>query len=197
MPESAPTVDLPDQPTDLPDQPSEEADQPTEEASLSSGLVQADNLRLAEFANKLMEDAPSESQTERALHLTQRLAELLELQPLSAKIASSLETFRTLSGDSPAQAILLAALLRNQRIPARLASGLRIEPKLSRLGFQMWTEAGVVGGWLPLDATTGGARGIDCLKSRDTTLADDNPYPAIMPIFEMMDEITIQYSGSE
>lgn len=175
----------------------QDADLPTPAATASSTILCADDPRIVEFAQSLMVDAPDGSDTERALHLTQRLAAEVTYRPLTAKVAGCIETYRTLTGDSPELAILLTTLLRSQAIPARVASGLKIDAPAARLNFAMWSEAWVDGRWLPLDAVTGGVTPVSCIKIQDSTLADDNPYAIIMPVYRHIDKLKVRLKDSE
>ena len=71
--------------------------------------------------------------------------------------ASASDAARTGAGDCTEHAVLLAAALRVDGIPSRVASGLvhgRID-EATEPGFawHMWTQALVGGAWLDLDAT--------------------------------------------
>ena len=103
-----------------------------------------------------------------------------------------MKTARLRKGDIKAQAALLAAVLRNREIPARLAFGLKIDDANARLRFHMWVEAWVGSYWLPLDPTTGQANGVDCIKLVDSALEGENPYPPVLAVFKAMDSFTVR-----
>lgn len=81
---------------------------------------------------------------------------------LSVGFASSSEVARTRTGDCTEHAVLLAALLRHQNIPARVVSGLLYVEELDNqrdvFGYHMWTQALVTVGspataqWIDTDA---------------------------------------------
>lgn len=132
-----------------------------------------------------------------ALALTQGVQRKLKKTDFEAGIATALETARRREGDCTEHAMLLVALLRNRGIPARVASGLKIDEGVSRLVFHMWTEAWVDDRWLPLDAMTGGIAGVDCLKMSDSSLAGENPYPEVFAVFDKMPHFQVELLRSE
>lgn len=113
-------------------------------------------------------------------------------------MASPLQTIRDTQADCVEQAILLTALLRSQQIPARVASGLAIDPENKNLmRFKMWTEAWLSNRWIPLDATTGQVVGADHVKMKDSDLADDNPYKAILPVMQELNGLELKVVSQE
>ncbi len=74
--------------------------------------------------------------------------------------ASASETAKTRTGDCSEHAVLLAAMLRSQDIPARVATGLVFVPDLDNgrgiFGWHMWTQAMIDDAWVDLDATLPG-----------------------------------------
>lgn len=94
------------------------------------------------------------------------------------------EVARTNSGDCRNAAILLAAVLRSEGIPSRIAHGLVYVERNNQpsMGFHMWTEAYVRGRWWPLDATQGlGIVGADHIKlSHDTYQGIDSMAPMLV-----------------
>ncbi len=133
-----------------------------------------------------------------ALRLTRGLHEKLTETPLDRQVASPLQTLRDMRADRVEQAIMLVALLRSQQIPARVASGLAVDPdNTTQMQFAMWTEAWLEGRWIPLDATTGQVIGIDHLKILDSDLSSENPYDAILPVFRELGGLEIKVLSHE
>ena len=76
---------------------------------------------------------------------------------MASAFASASETARTQSGDCSEHAVLLCALLRAEKIPARVASGLVYADSFAGernvFAWHMWTQALIDGRWIDLDAT--------------------------------------------
>ena len=60
---------------------------------------------------------------------------------------------RSHEGDCSEHGVLLAAMLRAEGIPSRVASGLVWMDGLDAFGWHMWTQAFIDGQWIDLDAT--------------------------------------------
>jgi len=91
--------------------------------------------------------------------------------------ASAAETLKTRRGDCSEHAVLLAALLRAQGIPSRLASGAAYFDAPGAgpaLGGHVWTEAWIGGQWASLDATLA-APFVDAMRVRLATTALELP----------------------
>lgn len=76
---------------------------------------------------------------------------------LATAFAGASAVAQSKAGDCSEHAVLLAALLRAQRIPSRVASGLvyaeEFGGKRDVFAWHMWTQAQVNGAWIDLDAT--------------------------------------------
>ena len=95
-------------------------------------------------------------------------------------------------GDSTDQAIVLAALLRVRKIPARLALGIKFAPgDPNRMTYHAWTLAHVGGDWLHLDATDGSVAAADRIALVTTNLSDGNEYNAMIPLLELIGRIEV------
>ena len=79
---------------------------------------------------------------------------------LSVGLATASEVARTQQGDCTEHAMLLAAMLRAQRIPSRVVSGViyvdQFLDQSKMFGYHMWTQA-----WLEDDGKPGKGRWID------------------------------------
>ena len=119
-------------------------------------------VRLAERAVAGLKDA---GPGERAESLRRGVHGLITKKDLDVGFASAAETARTLSGDCTEHAVLLAAMLRSQKIPSRVVSGLVYVERGGGaggggvFGYHMWTQALIDGErgprWIDLDATLG------------------------------------------
>lgn len=133
-----------------------------------------------------------------ALRLTRRVQREIALTGLDRSVTDVLQTAKQKSGDCVEQAMLLTSLLRAQQIPARIASGLIIDPQdPTHMQFHAWTEAWLNDHWLSLDSTTGAVAGPDRLKFYDNTFSSDNPYDAILPTFREMQGLEIRVKTME
>lgn len=100
---------------------------------------------------------------ERAEHLRRVVARWIGRKDLASAFASASEAATARAGDCTEHAVLLAALLRAEGVPARIASGLvyadRFAGERNVWGWHLWTQALVPtadgGGheWIDLDAT--------------------------------------------
>lgn len=92
---------------------------------------------------------------------------------LGRLLATAGETARDASGDCTEHAVLLAALLRADGIPARVATGLVYAESFAGsrdvLAWHMWTRAWIDGAWVDLDAT------LDVPFDATHLLVDDGP----------------------
>lgn len=111
-------------------------------------------------------------------------------------LESSAEIAESLKGDATKYAFLLTALLRSQKIPARIAFGY-VSTKLnaanpeegSAMAFHVWNEAMIDGVWIPLDASMGlGGASPDRIKLADSNLETGS--------FHAMTEVLLQTAGN-
>jgi hypothetical protein len=95
--------------------------------------------------------------------------------------------------DAPEAAMLLTALLRSREIPARVASGIRLQPSGEKhfFVFHMWTEAWIGDRWLPLDPSTGQLAGCSYIKFLESPLAGSNPYTVVLPVLASLEKLKI------
>jgi hypothetical protein len=96
----------------------------------------------------------------------------------SVAMGTASDVARDLTGDCTEHSVLLAALLREKKIPSRVVVGLVYADSLKAFGGHMWTEAYVDGRWIPLDS----AMNIDPVRSghlkiADSSLAENSPAP--------------------
>jgi transglutaminase-like putative cysteine protease len=93
----------------------------------------------------------------RAEALRRYVHSYITAKDLSVGMASASEVAQTATGDCTEHAVLLAAMLRADGIPARVASGLLyVDGFMNQsnvFGYHMWTQAWLGGRWVDLDAT--------------------------------------------
>jgi len=101
---------------------------------------------------------PESTRRDRANALRRLVSRHLRAKDLATAFGSASEAARTRGGDCTEHAVLLAALLRAEGIPSRLASGLVYVPDLGGSGpgwgWHLWTQALVEKDeWVDFDAT--------------------------------------------
>lgn len=178
-----------------------EPDPPTAEHLASSPLINSEHNFIAEQAQQLfgdaidaenLDEAKASDLQERILKLAASIdADIESLDP-SATLASALSTARRQKGNDNAKAFLMTALLRNRGVPTRIATGMKLDPDVSRMRFHMWVECWTGERWLPIDPSTGKVVGVYCLKMLDSSFTEQNPYTTILPVYKAMDLIEVQ-----
>lgn len=161
-------------------------------------FLQARDSRVQEHARKAT--AGSLDPGTIAVRMEQYVYKELKKKNFSTALASAAEVARSLEGDCTEHACLLAAMLRVQRIPSRVAVGLVYAERLAAFGGHMWTEAWLDGKWVPLDATLGkGGIGPGHIKLADSSLSDDGPAPvtSFVPLMNMLSNVTIDVVSTE
>lgn len=147
-----------------------------EEFTRPTSYLQSDDEKVKEHARLAKGDLTDPAQIARAMEKYVR--DKLTNKNFSTALASAAEVARNLEGDCTEHACLLAAMLRAEKIPSRVAVGLIYVEGPSAFGGHMWTEAFLDGKWIPLDATLGrGGVGATHLKLGDATFADDSAAP--------------------
>jgi transglutaminase-like putative cysteine protease len=96
---------------------------------------------------------PDASARDRAEAARQAVHAWITRKGLSTAFASASETVRNRQGDCSEHGVLLAAVLRAEGIPSRVASGLVWMDRVGSFGWHMWTQALIDGAWVDLDAT--------------------------------------------
>ena len=161
-------------------------------------FLQARDSRVQEHARKAA--AGSLDPGTIAVRMEQYVYKELKKKNFSTALASAAEVARSLEGDCTEHACLLAAMLRVQKIPSRVAVGLVYAERLAAFGGHMWTEAWLDGKWVPLDATLGkGGIGPGHIKLADSSLSDDGPAPvtSFVPLMNMLSNVTIDVVSTE
>ncbi|MBC7966793.1 MAG: transglutaminase domain-containing protein, partial [Fuerstia sp.] len=111
---------------------------------------------------------------EKCKRLTSYLASHLRLSAFSTSLRPASEVVKTKQGDCTEYAVLLAAVMRSEGVPARVAVGFAYVPNPASFAPHMWTEAWINGQWIPFDATLGGeVNPLTRLKVLDSPLSDN------------------------
>jgi hypothetical protein len=130
-----------------------------------------------------------------AVALEKFVSKRLTDKNFSTALATASEVARDLAGDCTEHSVLLAALLRANKIPARVVIGFVYADSLQGLGGHMWTEAYLNGQWVPLDATLGqGGIGGGHIKIADADLSENSaaPVAAFVPIIHLLGKTKLE-----
>ncbi len=130
-----------------------------------------------------------------AVTLEKFVSQRLNDKNFSTALATASEVARDLAGDCTEHAVLLAALLRANKIPSRVVIGFVYADSLQGLGGHMWTEAYLNGHWVPLDATLGmGGIGGGHIKIADADLAEKrgSTVSAFVPIIHLLGKTKLE-----
>jgi hypothetical protein len=116
----------------------------------------------------------------------------------SQAFATAADVARTLEGDCTEHALLLAALCRARKIPARAAFGLIYYPPKHGFAYHMWTEAWIKDRWVPMDATLGlGGIGADHIKLDDSNFAGSSPLADLLSVVQVFGRLELEVLAAE
>lgn len=135
-----------------------------------------------------------------AIRMEQYVHERLRNKNFSTALASAAEVAEKMEGDCTEHAVLLAAMLRAEKIPSRIAVGMVYAASEAAFGGHMWTEAWLDGKWIPLDATLGkGGIGVGHIKMAVSSFDDDGPAPVttFLPLMKIMGKMKIEVQKVE
>ena len=164
----------------------------------SSQYLQRDDELIQKHANRAAGDATDPGEIARRMETYVR--EKLTKKNFSTAMASAAEVAKNLEGDCTEHAVLLAAMLRARRIPARIVVGLVYADRLFAFGGHMWTEAYLNDQWVPLDATLGnGGIGAAHIKLADSALSDDGPaaLSGFAPLMNVIGKLKLEVISAE
>lgn len=181
--------------------PAPESDR-TDPAYLKSTLMcQSDDGEIRALVAKATSGAGA-SKVERAEAMRRFVRKYLDQKSLDVGFGSALETARTRSGDCTEHAVLLAAMLRADGIPARGVTGLvYVDQFLGEsgvFGYHMWTQALLevdgVSTWVDLDAAIDDTRAFDAshIACSLVAFADSETTEAFQAIIPLMGSLTIE-----
>jgi hypothetical protein len=153
-------------------------DEKNDEYRKPSGAIDSDDEVVQRLAQRAVRSAGDEPM-QRAEAMRAFVYRYIDDKGLDTAFATASETARTRTGDCSEHGVLLAALLRANGIPSRLASGLiYVEGFLDDdeedgiFGWHMWTQALISGRWVDLDATLPVRRHAGAVLVSTTALAD-------------------------
>ena len=89
--------------------------------------------------------------------------------------------------------MLLAALCRARKLPARVAFGLVYYPPEKGFAYHMWNEVWIADRWVPMDATLGqGGIGADHIKLGDSNLAGGSPLADLLAVIQVFGRLELE-----
>jgi Transglutaminase-like superfamily len=154
----------------------------------SSAIFPADKEAVKTLANSLLGNFDG-SLAERAEKLRSEVHKQWKSMPQTGSIASTLVVAREMQGSSIDCAQLLTSLLRSQKTPARVISGLVVDRSAASAGFAAWSQAWIDGGWHDLDATIAEPVSQNHIAMVQGTESTSNPYASLLPVIEAIQQI--------
>jgi hypothetical protein len=169
---------------------------PTPADSTPNNFIQSDDREIAQMAARVM---PNESDTWKlAGALEQFVDETILEKNFSQAFATAAEVARSLEGDCTEHAVLLAALCRARKIPARVAFGLVYYPPEKGFAYHMWNEVWIKDRWVPLDPTLGmGGIGADHIKLGDSNLSGGSPLADLLSVIQVFGRLELEVLSAE
>jgi len=169
---------------------------PTADDLAASSYIQSDDPLVMQMANSV---AATESDPWKlACALEKHVDGTIQLKNFAQAFSTAAEVARSQEGDCTEHAVLLAALCRVRKIPARCAFGLIYFEPLKGFAFHMWTEVWIGGQWVPMDATLGqGGIAADHLKLGDTSLSGQSPLAALLGVMNAFGRLELKLVSAE
>jgi hypothetical protein len=166
-------------------------EKPTPEELAPNGLIQSDDHVVRTLADSVVPGQNDPEVVAKALERAVRTH--IHKRNYGVAFATAAEVARTQEGDCTEHAVLLAAVCRARKIPARVVLGLVYYPKQSGFAYHMWNEVWVGSRWLPLDATVAqGAVGADHIKLRHSSLHGETAYAVMMSLLQVVNRLELE-----
>jgi hypothetical protein len=169
-----------------------DASKPTARDREASEMVQLDAASIQALLPKIPVSETASS-WERAKATERFVHDYLVRKDYTTAFASAAEVAESRAGDCTEHAVLLTALCRAQKIPARAVFGLVYAVSEQGFAFHMWNEVWIENQWIPLDATLGqGGTGAAHLILGRSSLSTGNGFADLMPVIQLMGQLTIE-----
>jgi transglutaminase superfamily protein len=169
---------------------------PTTADLAPSSYIQSDDPAIIQLANSVARKETDPWKI--ACALESHVDATIKLKSFSQAFATASQVARSLEGDCTEHAILLVALCRARRIPARCAFGLIYFEPLQGFAFHMWTEVWIADQWIPLDATLGqGGIAADHLKLGDTSLSGQSALADLLAVMNAFGRLELKLLAVE
>ena len=158
--------------------------------------IQSDDERIVKMSRQFAADETDEWKIATAAEAF--VKRTIHKKNFSQVFASAAEVAESLEGDCTEHSVLLAALCRARKIPARVAIGLVHFPPANGFAYHMWTEAWVNQRWIPLDATLGQAGiGGGHIKLAATNLSHADGKTAFVAVAQVMRQLELEVLEQE
>ncbi len=170
----------------------------TEDDLLPNNLIQSDDSVIKEMAADVATDEMDPWTI--AVALEKHVHQIITAKNFSQAFATAAEVARTREGDCTEHGVLLAALCRARKIPARVAIGLvyYTDAEGPALAYHLWTEVWIKDRWVPLDATLGrGGIGAAHVKLADSNLKGATAYSAFLPVIQVIGQLEMEIVEAE
>ncbi len=158
------------------------------------------------LATRALREAPDDK-TERAEMLRRYVHRFIHKKNLDVGMATATEIARNRAGDCSEHGVLLAALLRADGIPSRVATGLMYVDEFAGatgvFGYHMWTQALLekdgVKRWVDLDATLPNSTPFDATHITLSTsdLADTGGLESMAALISVIGQLEIKVESVE
>ncbi len=132
---------------------------------------------------------------EKCRRLSSYVQSHLRIAAFSTSMLSASEVVKSKQGDCTEFSVLLAALMRSEGVPSRVAVGFVYVPNPASFVPHMWTEAWIDGAWIPFDATLGGeVNPLTRFKVTDSALSDSvtNGTVLFVPLLNFLGRATVE-----
>ncbi|WP_158545509.1 transglutaminase-like domain-containing protein [Bremerella cremea] len=166
---------------------------PTAEDLAASPLIEVNSPAVQSLAK--LASLPEEDVWQKAVALEKFVHQTIQQKNFSQGFLSAAAVAEQKVGDCTEHSVLLIALLRANKIPARAAMGMVYVDYGGKQGFayHMWTEAWIHDRWIPLDATRGeGGIGVDYIKVTQTSLTGSSAFAAFLPVTQVIGHLEVE-----
>lgn len=174
---------------DVPGNPESKEAGPTDADRSPGSLIQSDHPKVVEAAQQ---GAKGLSDPWRiAVALEWHAEQLITKSGYAQAFDTAADALASGAGDCTEHAVLLAAMARARKIPARVAVGLVYKDK--RFLYHMWTEVFIDGRWIPLDATLArGGIGAAHLKLGHSSLDGPSPWTSMLAVAQVAGQLKVE-----
>lgn len=169
-----------------------ETQTPTSDETSAGPMIQSDAPEIAALAQMIL---PEETDAAKLAPALERFVFGFIVNKNYARgFVTALEVATNPSGDCTEHAVLLAALARNRKIPARIVQGLIYEKDSGKMAWHVWNELYVNGRWVPFDATIGkGFVGVNHLRINAGSFSTATLAGTLLPAAKLIGKIRIEY----
>jgi hypothetical protein len=168
---------------------------PTPADLAPNALIQSDAPAVLKLAANIASDEKDAWKI--ALATERFVRENIVVKDFSQAFATAAEVAASLEGDCTEHAVLVAAICRAKKIPARVAAGLVYYDREQAFAYHMWNEVWIHDRWVPIDATLArGGIGGGHLKIFDSNLAGASAFTAFIPVINVLGQLQLEIVNS-